>query len=75
MNSGASGPVASKFRDLLSALRNAETAVLAYSGGVDSSFLLKAMKLSGIRFLKQNQPMQLQQFRTKSLLKAVCKIH
>jgi len=25
--------------------------VLAYSGGVDSSFLLKAMKLSGIRFL------------------------
>ncbi len=25
--------------------------MLAYSGGVDSSFLLKAMKLSGIRFL------------------------
>jgi uncharacterized protein len=51
VNSGTSGPVASKFNDLLSALRKAESAVLAYSGGVDSSFLLKAMKLSGIRFL------------------------
>ena len=55
MISGASGPPRKindrKFNDLLSALRNAESAVLAYSGGVDSSFLLKAMKLSGIRFL------------------------
>ena len=51
MNSGPSGPVQRKFSDLLSALRKAESAVLAYSGGVDSSFLLKAMKLSGIRFL------------------------
>jgi len=40
-----------KFTDLLSALGSAESAVLAYSGGVDSSFLLRAMKLSGIRFL------------------------
>ena len=51
MNNGAAGPVSRKFNDLLSTLRNAESAVLAYSGGVDSSFLLKAMKLSGIRFL------------------------
>lgn len=40
-----------KFTDLLSTLRSAGSAVLAYSGGVDSSFLLKAMQLSGIRFL------------------------
>jgi len=40
-----------KFTDLLAALSSAESAVLAYSGGVDSSFLLRAMKLSGIRFL------------------------
>ncbi len=55
MISGPSGPPRKindrKFNDLLSALRNAESAVLAYSGGVDSSFLLKAVKLSGIRFL------------------------
>jgi uncharacterized protein len=56
VNSGASGPVPlklndRKFNDLLSFLSKAESAVLAYSGGVDSSFLLKAMKLSGIRFL------------------------
>ena len=51
MNSGASGPASRKFNDLLSSLCKAESAVLAYSGGVDSSFLLKAMKLSGIRFL------------------------
>lgn len=40
-----------KFNRLLSSLRLAESAVLAYSGGVDSSFLLKAMTVSGIRFL------------------------
>jgi len=56
VNSGASGPVPRKlsnrkFDDLLSSLCKAQSAVLAYSGGVDSSFLLKAMKLSGIRFL------------------------
>jgi uncharacterized protein len=56
VNSGTSGPVARKlndrkFNDLLSSLCKAGSAVLAYSGGVDSSFLLKAMKLSGIRFL------------------------
>ena len=51
MNSGASGPVALKFDALLSSLCKAESAVLAYSGGVDSSLLLKAIKLSGIRFL------------------------
>ena len=51
MNSGASDHVDRKFNDLLSYLCNDESAVLAYSGGVDSSFLLKAMKLSGIKFL------------------------
>ncbi len=55
MNTGASGPVSKlndlKFNDLLSSLRKAPSAVLAYSGGVDSSLLLKAMKLSGTRFL------------------------
>ena len=55
MNSGASGPPRKfndrKFNGLLSSLCKAGSAVLAYSGGVDSSFLLKAMKLSGIRFL------------------------
>jgi uncharacterized protein len=40
-----------KFTALLSALCSAESAVLAYSGGVDSSFLLRAMKHSGMRFL------------------------
>lgn len=40
-----------KYSDLLSLLQNSNSAVLAFSGGVDSSFLLKAMKDSGIRFL------------------------
>ncbi len=44
-------PVSQKFNSLLSSLRSAESAVLAYSGGVDSSFLLKAMTVSGMRFL------------------------
>jgi len=48
---GPSGPAGEKFNALLSSLRSAGSAVLAYSGGVDSSFLLKAMKLSGMRFL------------------------
>ena len=40
-----------KFFRLLSLLKDAESAVLAFSGGVDSSFLLRAMKMAGIRFL------------------------
>ena len=51
MSSGTAGPADEKFSGLLSSLCSAESAVLAYSGGVDSSFLLKAMKLSGMRFL------------------------
>jgi uncharacterized protein len=51
VSSAAADPVFGKFDDLLSFLRLAESAVLAYSGGVDSSFLLKAMAVSGIRFL------------------------
>ena len=45
--SGADAALLSqKFSRLLSSLREAESAVLAFSGGVDSAFLLKAMKLS-----------------------------
>ena len=51
MSSGTAGPAGEKFSNLLSFLSSAESAVLAFSGGVDSSFLLKAMKLSGMRFL------------------------
>jgi len=51
VSSVAVDPGNRKFTALLSALRSAGSAVLAYSGGVDSSFLLKAMQLSGIRFL------------------------
>jgi len=40
-----------KVETLLKILQNMECAILAYSGGVDSTFLLKAMKLSGIRSL------------------------
>jgi len=40
-----------KFSELISLLSTAESAALAFSGGVDSSFLLKAMKLSGMRTL------------------------
>lgn len=40
-----------KFSELLSLLSSAESAVLAFSGGVDSSFLLKAMKLAGMKML------------------------
>ena len=41
----------SKLEKLLEILKNMESAVLAYSGGVDSTLLLKAMQLSGIRSL------------------------
>jgi uncharacterized protein len=51
VSSGPSGPAGEKFSGLLSSLSSSGSAVLAYSGGVDSAFLLKAMKLSGMRFL------------------------
>lgn len=40
-----------KFSDLLALLRDTRTAILAFSGGVDSTFLLKAMELSGMQFM------------------------
>ena len=40
-----------KLTDLLQILKNMESAVLAYSGGVDSTFLLKALHLSGLKAL------------------------
>lgn len=40
-----------KYSRLLALLRQSGGAVLAFSGGVDSSFLLKAMKVSGIKVL------------------------
>lgn len=40
-----------RFSKLLGLLREAGSAVIAFSGGVDSSFLLKAAKISGIRTL------------------------
>ena len=40
-----------EFLDLLSMLRSLESAVLAFSGGVDSSFLLAAMKKADMRIL------------------------
>src|SRR4030043_1689502 len=38
-----------KLKKLIEILKDMQSAVLAYSGGVDSTFLLKAMQLSGIR--------------------------
>lgn len=40
-----------KFDNLLSFLKDSGSAVLAFSGGVDSSFLLKAMQCSGMQFV------------------------
>jgi len=40
-----------KLKNLIHILKEMESAVLAYSGGVDSTFLLKAMQLSGIKAL------------------------
>jgi len=40
-----------KLENLINILKDVESAVLAYSGGVDSTFLLKAMHLSHIRTL------------------------
>ena len=44
----ASGP---KLQRLIGILKRRQSALLAYSGGVDSTFLLKALQLSGIRTL------------------------
>lgn len=41
----------SKFERLIEILKEMENAVLAYSGGVDSTLLLKAIQLSGIKAL------------------------
>jgi uncharacterized protein len=40
-----------RLKSLIEVLKGMESALLAYSGGVDSTFLLKALKLSGIRAL------------------------
>jgi pyridinium-3,5-biscarboxylic acid mononucleotide sulfurtransferase len=40
-----------KLSSLIDRLKDAPSALLAFSGGVDSSFLLKAMKISGVPFL------------------------
>jgi pyridinium-3,5-biscarboxylic acid mononucleotide sulfurtransferase len=40
-----------KLTHLIKTLKDMQSAVLAYSGGVDSSFLLKAIQLSGIKSL------------------------
>ncbi len=40
-----------KFAELVDILKKMQSAVLAYSGGVDSTFLLKAVQLSGIKAL------------------------
>ncbi len=40
-----------KYGSLLALLRQSQSAALAFSGGVDSSFLLKTMKISGMRLL------------------------
>jgi pyridinium-3,5-biscarboxylic acid mononucleotide sulfurtransferase len=51
VNTGSFEPATGRFDVLLSTLSSAGSAVLAFSGGLDSAFLLKAMKLSGMRFL------------------------
>jgi uncharacterized protein len=40
-----------KFKNLLKSLGEMESALLAYSGGADSTFLLKAMQISGMKSL------------------------
>jgi uncharacterized protein len=43
--------VEEKLQSLIDVLKGMDGAVLAYSGGVDSTFLLKALRLSGIKTL------------------------
>ncbi len=50
-DAAAPSPAGRKFSELVDVLRQAGEAVLAFSGGVDSSFLLKAMKVSGMKAL------------------------
>jgi len=40
-----------KFKNLLSILKAMQSVLLAYSGGVDSTFLLKAIQVSGVTAL------------------------
>ncbi|MCX5719243.1 MAG: hypothetical protein NT055_04630 [Nitrospirae bacterium] len=40
-----------KFDKLIEILKDMQSAVLAYSGGVDSTFLLKALQISDIKTL------------------------
>ena len=51
MSSEENAVIKQKFANLLTELRKTEKAVLAFSGGVDSSFLMKAMKLTDMRIL------------------------
>lgn len=51
MTSAAVPDAEQKFSQLLRNLREARSALLAFSGGVDSSFLLKAMQLAKMEFL------------------------
>lgn len=51
MTGGDAESLDNKFTSLLDRLKQTNSALLAYSGGVDSTFLLKAMKLAGIPFL------------------------
>lgn len=46
---GSSGITPPKLDSLLQILKQMESAVIAFSGGLDSTFLLKAVALSGIR--------------------------
>lgn len=51
MSSPSNDLLQEKYNRLLDLLRSAGSAVLAFSGGVDSSLLLKALQLSGTRYL------------------------
>jgi pyridinium-3,5-biscarboxylic acid mononucleotide sulfurtransferase len=51
VSSGDPNILDQKLSSLLTRLKNVPSALLAFSGGVDSAFLLRAMKISGIPFL------------------------